>query len=49
MKTLEDYKCAVAEQPSAVLADKLIAQADKDGFTAWELAELASVRAELWA
>lgn len=49
MKTFEDYKRAVAEQPSGLLADKLIAEADKAGFTAWELAELAGVRAELWA
>lgn len=38
----------MAEQPSAVLADKLIAQAARDGYDAWELAELSGVRAELW-
>ena len=48
MKTFEEYKRAVAEQPSAVLADKLIAQAALDGCDAWALAELAGVRAELW-
>ena len=48
MKTLEDYKKAVMEQPNDLLADKLIAEADKAGFTAWEPAELAGVRTELW-
>lgn len=48
-KTLEDYKEAVANAPSEVMADKFIAQADKAGFTAWELAELIGVRTELWA
>lgn len=39
----------MAEQPSAFLADKLIAQAARDGCDAWALEELAGVRAELWA
>lgn len=49
MKTFEDYKRAVAEQPNDLLAEKLIAQADADGYDAWALAELTGVRAELWA
>lgn len=47
MKTFEDYKKAVANAPSDLLADKLIAQADRDGFNAWQLAELVEARAEL--
>lgn len=49
MKTFEDYKQALLDQESPYLREKLLAQADEDGFTAWELAELAGVRAELWA
>lgn len=48
-KTLEDYKAAVASAPSEVMADKFIAQADRDGYDPWALAELIGVRAELWA
>lgn len=45
MKTFEDYKQAM-EHAGPRLREKLLAQADADGFTAWELAELAGVRAE---
>lgn len=48
MKTLEDYKRAM-ENAGPALAEKLLAQADEDGFDAWQLAELVSSRAELWA
>lgn len=48
MKTFEDYKQAM-ENAGPVLAEKLLAQADKDGFSAWQLAELVGVRAEPWA
>lgn len=48
MKTLEDYKQAL-EQAGPRLREKLLAQADADGFDAWALAELTRVRAELWA
>lgn len=48
MKTFDDYKEAL-ENSGPVLQEKLLAQADKDGFTAWELAELAGVCAEQWA
>lgn len=48
MKTLEDYKRAM-ETAGPLLREKLLAQADADGFTAWELAELIGVHAELWA
>jgi len=48
MKTLEEYKEAL-EHAGPLLAEKLLAQADKDGYSAWALAELAGVRAELWA
>ena len=49
MKTFEDYKTALLDQPSIFIREKLLAQAEADGFTAWELAELAEVRAEPWA
>lgn len=48
MKTFEDYKRAI-ENAGPALAEKLLAQADADGFTAWQLAELVGARAELWA
>lgn len=47
MKTLEEYKQALEHAGSAV-QEKLLAQADADGFSAWELAELAAW-AEAWA
>lgn len=47
MKTFEDYKRAI-ENAGPVLAEKLLAQADADGLTAWQLAELVGLRAELW-
>lgn len=49
MKTIEDYKQAVANAPSDVMADKFIAQADADGYDIWALAELVGIRTELWA
>ena len=48
MKTLEDYRRAL-EAAGPRLREKLLAQADADGFDAWALAELAGVRTELWA
>lgn len=48
MKTLEDYKEAL-ESAGPRLREKLLAQAEEDGYDAWALAELAGVRAELWA
>lgn len=45
MKTFEDYKEAL-EHAGPRLQEKLLAQADADGFTAWELAELAEIGAE---
>ena len=48
MKTFEDNKRAI-ENAGPVLVEKLLAQADADGPTAWQLAELAGLRAELWA
>ena len=44
MKTFEDYKQAL-EHTGPRLREKLLAQADADGFTAWELAELAQIGA----
>lgn len=46
MKTIEDYKIAL-EQAGPRLREKLLAQADADGFDAWALAELAGVGAGL--
>lgn len=48
MKTFEDYKTAL-ENAGPRLSELLLAQAENDGFTAWQIAELAGVRAELWA
>lgn len=48
MKTIEEYREAL-EHAGPRLAEKLLAQADEDGYDAWVLAELAGVRAELWA
>lgn len=48
MKTFEDYKNAM-EHVGPRLAELLLAQAEKDGFTAWQIAELVGVRAEMWA
>lgn len=48
MKTFEDYKEAL-EHAGPCLREKLLAQADADGLSAWELAELAKIRAEPWA
>lgn len=48
MKTFEDYKIAL-ESAGPRLSELLLAQAENDGFTAWQIAELAGVRAELWA
>lgn len=47
--TLEEYKRAVANAPSEVMADKFIAQAERDGCGPWELAELIGIRAKHWA
>lgn len=47
--TLEDYKAAVANAPSEVMADKFISAAARDGYDPWSLTELIGVRAERWA
>ncbi len=47
--SMEDYKQAVINEPSDIIAEKFLAEADAVGFTAWQLAELAGVRRELWA
>lgn len=48
-RTIEDYELALQNQPSPHLREKLLAQAEADGYDAWVLAELAGVRPELWA
>lgn len=49
MKTLEDYKAALLEQPSPRLRERLLGEADESGLTAGELAELAQTAALAWA
>ena len=49
MKTFEDYKARLLSEPSEHVREELLAQADEDGFTAWELAELAGACREMWA
>lgn len=46
--TLEEYRTALKDAGPR-LREKLLAQADEDGFSAWELAELAGIQAEAWA
>ena len=46
--SMEDYKQAVINAPSDIIAEKFLAEADAAGFTAWQLAELAGARRELW-
>lgn len=48
MKTFEEYKAAL-EYAGPRLREKLLAQADADGLSAWELAELAETGADPWA
>lgn len=48
MKTFEDHKDAL-KNAGPRLSELLLAQAENDGFTAWQTAELAGVRAEMWA
>lgn len=49
LKTLEDYKAALLEEPSLRLRERLLGEADESGFTAGELAELAQAAALAWA
>lgn len=49
MKTLEDYKEALKNQPSQHMQEKLLAEAEANGFNYWQMAELIGVRTELWA
>lgn len=48
MKTLEDYKDAL-ERAGPHPAELLLAEAESDGLTAWQIAELVGFRGELWA
>lgn len=43
---MEDYKQAIINAPSDIIAEKFMAEADAEGFTAWQLAELAGARQE---
>ena len=49
MKTFEDYQKELLNQPSPYLQEKLLAQADADGYDAWELSELAQKAELAWA
>lgn len=46
---MEDYKQAVINAPSDIIAEKFMAEADAAGFSAWQLAEMSGARHELWA
>lgn len=45
--SMEDYKEAVINAPSDIIAEKFMA--DAAGFSVWQLAELAGARQELLA
>lgn len=47
--TLDEYRAQLEQTSSPHLREKLLAEANQKGFTAWQLAELAGVRAEIWA
>lgn len=47
--SMEDYKQAIINAPSDIIAEKFMVEADAAGFSAWQLAELAGVRRKLWA
>lgn len=49
MKTFEDYKTALQNQPSPRIREKLLTEADDCGLTAGELAALAQAAALAWA
>lgn len=48
-ETFEDYKEALWDTPNQHAREKLLAEADTRGFTAWQMAELCMVREEPWA
>ena len=41
MKNFEDYKAALMNTSSEHIREKLLAQAEADGYDAWALADLA--------
>lgn len=47
MKTLEDYKDAL-EHAGPRLAELLLAEAENNGFTAWQIAKMLGIRGEPW-
>lgn len=47
--SFEDYRAQLERTDSPYLRERLLAEADRDGFDAWQLADLAGVRAERWA
>lgn len=49
MKTFEDYKAALLEQPSPYLRERMLGEADESGLTVGELDALAQVAALVWA
>ena len=49
MKTFEDYKAALLDQPSPYLRERMLGEADENGLTAGELGALVQVAALAWA
>lgn len=49
MKTFEEYKAALLAQPSQYLRERLLSEADANGFTTGELEALAQTAAMAWA
>lgn len=47
--SMEDYKQAIINAPSDIIAEKFMAEADAAGFSAWQMAELCMAREEPWA
>ena len=49
MKTFEDYKSALLNQPSPHLRERLLGEAEASGFSAGELEELTQAAEFAWA
>lgn len=49
MRTFEEYKRALLEQPSPYLRERMLGEADKNGLTVMELDALAQTAALVWA
>lgn len=49
MRTFEEYKWALLEQPSPYLRERMLGEADENGLTVMELDTLAQTAALAWA